>query len=132
LLYALDEDRWDAALCDAFGVPAAALPELLPSAGVRGELGADAGPTIAGVPLLALAGDQQAALVGNGGSGAVSSGNAHGGEQLARSDGANDTLASDERVAVVHFGTGVFALVDTGAVALRHPGLLAAVAWSRR
>src|SRR6185295_14479980 len=39
---------------------------------------------------------------------------------------------SGERVAVVHFGTGAFALVETGAAPLRHNGLLAAVAWSRR
>lgn len=113
LLYDLDEDRWDDDLCASFGVPRAALPELLPSAGARGVLRGEPwrGTPLDGVPLVALVGDQQAALVGNGGQGARSNG---------------------ERVAVVHFGTGAFALVETGAAPLRHNGLLAAVAWSRR
>ena len=111
LLYDLDADRWDEALCQTVGVPPAALPPLLPSAGPRGALAGDAwrGTPLAGVPLLALAGDQQAALVGNGG---------------------HDAEAGAGCVAVVHFGTGAFALVETGESPLRHAGLLAAVAWS--
>ena len=113
LLYALDEDRWDQPLCDAFGVPRAALPELLPSAGARGVLGDTAGGALSGVPLVALLGDQQAALVGNGGIGA-----------------SGETAGA--RIAVVHFGTGAFVLTATGEAPMRHPGLLTAVAWSRR
>ena len=104
LLYALAEDRWDPELADLFGVPLAALPTILPSAAPRGTL--RRGP-LAGVPLVALLGDQQAALVGDGGSG------------------------GDGRVAVVHFGTGAFVLTDTGATPRLHDGLLAAVTWSR-
>ncbi|HEV8238218.1 MAG TPA: FGGY family carbohydrate kinase [Thermoanaerobaculia bacterium] len=113
LLYDLDEDRWDDDLCKSFGVPRAALPELLPSAGERGALRGEPwrGTPLEGVPLVALLGDQQAALVGNQG---------------------RAPSADGERVAVVHFGTGAFALVETGAAPLRHNGLLAAVAWSRR
>ncbi|HEV8629830.1 MAG TPA: FGGY family carbohydrate kinase [Thermoanaerobaculia bacterium] len=112
LLYALDEGRWDEGLAGRFGIPLAALPELLPSAGPRGSVrrGALADGALAGVPLLALLGDQQAALVGNGGSGAA---------------------AGDERVAVAHFGTGAFTLVEVGEAPRRHEGLLAAVAWSQ-
>ncbi len=104
LLYDLDAGCWDASLCEAFGVPAAALPDLLPSAGPRGSL---RGGALAGTPLLALLGDQQAALVGNGAS-----------------------AAAGERVAVVHFGTGAFVLADSGEEPRRHEGLLAAVTWS--
>ncbi|HXT21953.1 MAG TPA: FGGY family carbohydrate kinase, partial [Thermoanaerobaculia bacterium] len=67
LLYDLDNDRWDEALCKSFRVPPAALPELQPSAGPRGTLRGDAwqGTPLVDVPLLALVGDQQAALIGN-------------------------------------------------------------------
>ena len=103
LLYALDAGGWDSWLCARFGVPEAALPELLPSVGARGAV------TWAGedgaVPLVAVAGDQQAALVGNAG--------------------------EDDTVVVAHFGTGAFVLAGAGQAPRRHPGLLAAVAWSR-
>lgn len=104
LLYSLDEDRWDPELCAAFDVPERALPALLPSAAARGVL---RGGALDGVPLLVLLGDQQAALVGNGGAGRAAT-----------------------RVAVAHFGTGAFALTGTGAAPLRHEGLLSAVVWS--
>jgi glycerol kinase len=112
LLYDLDADRWDGALCQTVGVPPAALPPLLPSVGPRGALAGDAwrGTPLAGVPLLALVGDQQAALIGNGGHDAEA--------------------GAGGRVAVVHFGTGAFALIETGESSLRHAGLLAAVAWT--
>lgn len=93
LLYNLASDTWDPALCHLFGIPEAALPKLEPSIGPRGRW--------RGVPLSALAGDQQAALV------------AHGGW--------------DDGVTAVHFGTGAFVLTGTGNRLLRHFGLLSAV-----
>jgi glycerol kinase len=136
LLYALDDDRWDPALCDAFGVPAAALAELLPSADARGVLLPSAGRGLAGVPFLALLGDQQAALLGNGGAGGGGAGvgdGTGGGAGAAGPRALPPQRGTDgDRVAVVHFGTGAFALTATGEAPLRHPGLLAAVAWSRR
>jgi len=93
LLYDLEADRWSPELCAAFGIPQPSLPALAPSASQRGAA--------AGVPLLALAGDQQAALLGHGGWRA-------------------GTIA-------VHFGTGAFVLAATGAAPRRHPGLLTAV-----
>jgi glycerol kinase len=93
LLYDLEEDRWSSELCAAFAIPEAALPRLAPSAGARGEA--------VGVPLVALAGDQQAALLGHGGWRA--------------------------RVTAAHFGTGAFVLAATGGQVLRHPDLLTAV-----
>ncbi len=93
LLYDLDAGDWDPGLCDLFGVPRAALPSLSPSAAPRGEH--------RGVPVTAVAGDQQAALVGHGG--------------------------WERGVTAVHFGTGAFVLASTGETARRHPGLLSAV-----
>jgi glycerol kinase len=62
LLYDLRSGTWDAELLDLFRVPAAVLPELRDSAG---RFGATApGLLDAEVPVLALVGDQQAAMVG--------------------------------------------------------------------
>lgn len=93
LLYDLEEDAWSGALCDAFEIPRAALPPLRPAAGRRGEWH--------GVPVLAVAGDQQAALLGHGG--------------------------WRRGVVAAHFGTGAFVLAATGGEVLRHAGLLSAV-----
>jgi glycerol kinase len=93
LLYNLESDTWDPALCNLFEIPEVSLPDLVPSIGQRGEW--------QGVPLTAVAGDQQAALL------------AHGGW--------------DEGVTVAHFGTGAFVLTGTGTRLLSHPGLLSAV-----
>jgi glycerol kinase len=93
LLYDLEADRWSPELCAAFGIPEASLPPLAPSASQRGAA--------AGLPLLALAGDQQAALLGHGG--------------------------WRPGTTAVHFGTGAFVLASTGASPRRHPGLLTAV-----
>ena len=56
-LHTLD---WDDELLDALGVPRAMLPEIRPSAEIYGE----AGGQLAGVPVAAALGDQQAALFG--------------------------------------------------------------------
>jgi glycerol kinase len=57
---------WDAELCEAFGVPPAALPEILPSRAVFGQSVA-VGALLAGVPIGALVGDSHAALFGQAG-----------------------------------------------------------------
>jgi glycerol kinase len=93
LLYNLESGDWDPALCDLFEVPRAALPRLLPSAAQRGDW--------RGLPLLAAAGDQQAALLGHGG--------------------------WRPGVVAAHFGTGAFVLASCGDRPRRQPGLLAAV-----
>ena len=93
LLYNLDRGEWDPALCELFGVPQVALPRLLASAELRGEW--------RGVPLVAAAGDQQAALIGHGG--------------------------WRPGVVAAHFGTGAFVLAACGDHPLRRSGLLAAV-----
>jgi glycerol kinase len=64
MLFDINTQAWSDELCDMFGVPVAMLPDVRRSSGdfgvARGELlGAD-------VPILGVAGDQQAALFGQG------------------------------------------------------------------
>ena len=65
LLYDIARRRWDERLLARFGVPASVLPQVLPSSGLfgltRGVPGVADGTAIAGI-----AGDQQAALFGQG------------------------------------------------------------------
>jgi glycerol kinase len=65
LLYDIHERRWDSELCEILNVPEAMLPEVHPSAGVFGETEAFEGIP-AGIPVAGIAGDQQAALYGQG------------------------------------------------------------------
>ena len=101
--------RWDEALCEALGVPAALLPEVKPSAGFFGETAAGAGETAAGalpagIPVTGIAGDQQSALFGQ--------------------------CCFEPGMAKNTYGTGCFLLLNTGdtPVASEH-GLLTTVAW---
>ncbi|MEX0891180.1 MAG: glycerol kinase GlpK [Gemmatimonadota bacterium] len=101
LLYGLRERAWDEELLELFGVPAAALPEVRPSSGDFGHTA----PDLFGAPLLigGVAGDQQAALFGQG---------------CVRAGMAKNT-----------YGTGAFLLLHTGdePVPSKH-GLLTTVA----
>jgi len=65
LLLDLRRLRWDASLARRFGIPASLLPEVRPSAG---DFGATRGvPGLPdGIPIRGVAGDQQAALFGQG------------------------------------------------------------------
>ncbi len=60
LLMSLRNQDWDENLCEAIGVPAAMLPEIVSSSAVVAEA---TGP-LAGVPIAGILGDQQAALFG--------------------------------------------------------------------
>jgi glycerol kinase len=101
LLWDIHERRWDPELCRLFEVPEAVLPEVRPSAGVFGETTADV--LGAPVPIAGIAGDQQAALFGQG--------------------------CVDAGMAKNTYGTGCFLLLNTGtrAVASQH-GLVTTVA----
>jgi glycerol kinase len=57
MLYDIRRHAWSIELCDLFGVPLAALPEVRPSSG-------RVGTTSSGIPVSGMAGDQQAALFG--------------------------------------------------------------------
>ncbi len=65
MLFDLRRRRWDPALLARFGVPATALPEVRPSSGAFGVTRGVRGLPD-GIPIAGIAGDQQAALFGQG------------------------------------------------------------------
>ncbi|WP_110205108.1 glycerol kinase GlpK [Nocardioides daejeonensis] len=103
LLFDLEAGDWSDELCDLFGVPRAALPELVPSWGVI----ATTDPrTFCGlsVPIAGILGDQQAALFGQ--------------------------TCFDPGDAKCTYGTGSFILTNTGPDLVRSDaGLLTTAAW---
>ncbi|MEV4837188.1 glycerol kinase [Nonomuraea sp. NPDC049486] len=103
LLLDLAAATWSAEMADLFGVPAAALPELVPSSAVLGETSPEAFLGLR-LPIAGVAGDQQAALFG----------------QAGFTAGASKCT----------YGTGSFLLVNTGdQPASPDSGLLSTVAW---
>ncbi|CAN5232803.1 glycerol kinase GlpK [soil metagenome] len=94
MLWDIHERRWDPALCAAFGIPESMLPDVRVSATSFGTTATFGGE----VPIMGVAGDQQAALFGQG---------------CVKPGQAKNT-----------YGTGCFMLMNTGdAVASKH-GLL--------
>ncbi|MFL6843973.1 MAG: glycerol kinase GlpK [Allosphingosinicella sp.] len=94
--------RWDPGLLDLWGVPASALPEIVDCAGDFGETLAE--HFGAAIPIAGLAGDQQAAAIG----------------QACLTPG--NTKAT--------YGTGAFILANTGAECRRsRHRLLSTIAW---
>jgi len=65
LLYDIHEQSSDPELCEVLNIPMSMLPEVFPSAGVFGETALLDGVP-AGIPIAGIAGDQQAALYGQG------------------------------------------------------------------
>lgn len=63
LLYDIKENQWSSDMCKLFGIPEAALPEVLPSSGRFGTTSATTAIG-AGIPISGIAGDQQSALFG--------------------------------------------------------------------
>ena len=102
MLYDISSGRWDAELCELFGVPERALPRVQASAGPFGVTCPDALHGHA-VPVTGVAGDQQASLFGH--------------------------ACVDPGMGKNTYGTGSFVLVNTGYELPRAPrGLLATVA----
>jgi len=100
LLFNIRERKWDEKLLSALEIPATMLPEVRDSSGAFGEC-MYRGTTI---PILGVAGDQQAALFG----------------QTCRAAG----LAKNT------YGTGCFLLMNTGEqLCLSRNGLLSTIAW---
>ncbi len=64
LLLALDGADWDEGLCALFGVPRAALPEVIDTSGLLAETAP--GLLVGAIPICGMAGDQQAATIGQG------------------------------------------------------------------
>jgi glycerol kinase len=103
LLYDISAGRWDPELLDLFDIPARALPEVRPSAGVFAKT-LPAALHGHAVPLAGVAGDQQAALFGQ--------------------------ACVDPGLGKNTYGTGSFVLLNTGFTPPEPPpGLLATVAW---
>ncbi len=92
--------EWSGELCDAFGIPAALLPEIVPSVG---RIGPGVG-VLEGVPLSGILGDQQAALFGQ--------------------------TCFDPGAVKNTYGTGCFMLMNTGtAPVVSNSGLLTTVGY---
>ena len=103
LLYDLTTNAWSPELCDLFHVPVDALPEIVSS---YGPVGLTDGRTFLGMdlPISGIAGDQQAALFGQG-----------------RFDPGGSKCT---------YGTGAFVLANTGNIPVHSDsGLLTTVAW---
>ena len=102
LLYNIHDLDWDDVLLDALNLPRAMLPEVQDSGGVFGEIDAEwLGGTI---PVAGVAGDQQAALFGQG--------------------------CVEPGLAKNTYGTGCFALMNTGREApMSETGLVTTLAW---
>ena len=99
LLLNLRRLKWEPKLLSAFGVAAEFMPEIKPSVGRLGQLEA-AGRRI---PVTAMLGDQQAAMLGLG-------------------------LETPDSAAL-NYGTGAFLLVNTGRKPLKIRGLLNSIGW---
>jgi glycerol kinase len=104
LLFDINTLGWSPELLELFGVPAGVLPEVRPSSGRMGVTAAGI-PVGAGVPVSGVAGDQQAALFGQG--------------CFSPGDAKNT------------YGTGSFVLMNTGGQCPEPvDGLLTTVAWT--
>jgi len=102
MLFNIHTLAWDESLLRLFDVPAAVLPQVLPSSGLFGHC--DARLLGRSLPILGIAGDQQAATFG----------------QACFAPG----------MAKNTYGTGCFMLMNTGAQAVRsHHRLLTTVGW---
>jgi glycerol kinase len=103
MLYNIRELNWDAELLSAFDIPSSMLPRVMDSSAIYGHakatyLGAS------GIPISGIAGDQQAALFGQG--------------------------CFAEGMAKNTYGTGCFMLMNTGTnVVASQNGLLTTIAW---
>jgi glycerol kinase len=103
MLYNIRECTWDQELLQAFDIPETMLPKVMDSSGVYGYVKADV-LGVEGIPVAGIAGDQQAALFGQG--------------------------CFTAGMAKNTYGTGCFMLMNTGneAVASQN-GLLTTIAW---
>jgi glycerol kinase len=103
MLFDIGALEWSADLCDLFGVPPRALPEVRPSAGVLGTTSADCALG-AGIPVAGIAGDQQSSLFGQ--------------------------ACLEPGMAKNTYGTGSFVLMNVGTTCPEPTeGMLSTVAW---
>jgi glycerol kinase len=106
LLFGLERGEWSEELCDLFGVPMDALPEVVPSWGDGSTMGTTDPKAFLGLelPIAGIAGDQQSALFGQ-----------------------TCFEVGDSKCT---YGTGSFILTNTGSEVVRSDaGLLSTAAW---
>lgn len=102
LLYNIKDKKWDAEILSALNIPQSMLPEVKPSSGHFGNVTADL--LDSEIPIAGMAGDQQAALFGQG--------------------------CFDRGLAKNTYGTGCFLLMNTGEEYISSKeGLLTTLAW---
>ncbi len=102
LLFNINEDAWDDDLLNKFDIPREVLPEVRPSSGDFGQVSTL--DELSGVPIAGVAGDQQAALFGQG--------------------------CFKPGMAKNTYGTGCFLLMNTGDAVVRSENkLLTTVGW---
>ncbi len=107
MIFDIDKLQWDEKLCERLGIPMSMLPTPVPSSMIYGHVaeGISGLEMLAGVPVCGSAGDQAAALFGQG---CIMPGQA------------KNT-----------YGTGCFTLMNTGSQSVRSTsGLVTSVAWS--
>ena len=107
MIFDIDELKWDEMLCEKHGIPLSMLPTPVPSSMIYGTVapGLTGLEMLAGVPVCGSAGDQAAALIGQG--------------CINRGQAKNT------------YGTGCFTLLNTGDQSVRSSsGLVTSVAWS--
>ena len=107
MLFDINALKWDETLCAKLGIPMSMLPEPVPSSMIYGKVasGITGLEMLAGVPVCGSAGDQAAALIGQG--------------------------CIEKGQAKNTYGTGCFTLLNTGDQSVRSAsGLVTSVAWS--
>ncbi|MBN8676865.1 MAG: glycerol kinase GlpK [Chitinophagales bacterium] len=103
MLYNIRDLRWDAELMSAFDIPASMMPQVMDSSAVYDHAKKEV-LGIEGIPISGIAGDQQAALFGQG--------------------------CFEDGMAKNTYGTGCFMLMNTGETAVASQnGLLTTIAW---
>ncbi len=106
MLFDIDTLKWDSYLCEKLGIPMSILPRVVPSSDIYGVVapGIPGIEALAGVPICAAIGDQQAALFG---------------QACFKPGQAKNT-----------YGTGCFLLMNTGEKRVRsHNNLITGIAW---
>lgn len=107
MIFDIDELKWDETLCEKLGIPMSMLPTPVHSSMIYGTVvpGLTGLEALAGIPVCGSAGDQAAALIGQG--------------------------CIDRGQAKNTYGTGCFTLLNTGDQSVRSSsGLVTSVAWS--
>lgn len=107
MIFDINELKWDEKLCKALDIPMSMLPTPVPSSMIYGNVAAGISgiEILAGTPVCGSAGDQAAALFGQG--------------------------CIDSGQAKNTYGTGCFTLMNTGSQSVRSKnGLVTSVAWS--